>query len=631
MNVKRARGNTDHSYFFEIIDDLRQILTQHGLVNRLQLGMEVTRVFALGVGAQTAHGRPDHQLGWFSASGMCGRHPGALAKTFNIPSRRSIVLCTNRRLGVPRQLNYDGEELFEGVTRRGLSGDNVEISWSGACVIIIGHGPYAVEQARTALDHEAESAIFLVRRHGLVCPAIIDYLNIIRPFLDDFTHLKDGSGQMIRLWRKAYAVAHATPPETWERGVFRPDGHSVSVSDIYFVGHHAGVLGSKVTRIHHFSPNGIHTESSSFHAADIVLKCIGFQTNAGNERLLGRARLEPTGIVQPGLWAVFEHHLDEAANLLPLIGHVNAINFTAASFVASLHMPSGSGLHPRVRLNHMTASESTGSLLQVVTKDPEVHAFLKAHVNAIADDCQNSWSPEEYLESNMRQWDELNRQLLRETQAIALTYPFKGALQVLQEEAPALLESATKMKAPKEMKAPTSMSSIVEQDTVSVGAAAVLTPTVDSVLFMLLSELAALMPDNHLKLDADTPLEEIGLDSLAAGELMGAIRREFRLGVDMQTLLSGTPLKVAMSILEQSGADEAGGSEHFVADRGRQPLFFMKPLTETTVALGAAPEWPFKISNQIVFVFSSPRSGSTLLQLILSVNGENAFSTHTPR
>jgi hypothetical protein len=49
-----------------------------------------------------------------------------------------------------------------------------------------------VEQVRTALEHAAKSIVLLVRRHGLVCPAVLDYLNIVRPFNDNFEHYKAG-------------------------------------------------------------------------------------------------------------------------------------------------------------------------------------------------------------------------------------------------------------------------------------------------------------------------------------------------------------------------------------------------------------------------------------------------------
>jgi hypothetical protein len=131
-----------------------------------------------------------------------------------------------------------------------------------------------------------------------------------------------------------YALARAAPPETWRRGVFRPDGHSVSVSDLYFIGHHLGLVGTELALTHRLQRDGILTERGTFHAADILLKCIGFQINEGNERLLGRARTSADGAMDDGLFALVESHLDERANGLPLVGHVSGLNWAANSMVS---------------------------------------------------------------------------------------------------------------------------------------------------------------------------------------------------------------------------------------------------------------------------------------------------------
>ena len=80
--------------------------------------------------------------------------------------------------------------------------------------------------------HDVARVRILCRRHGLVCPQVVDYMNYIRPVDDGFDHPVAGSGAMLALWQRAYAASGATPPECWAEGLFRPDGHTVSVSDI---------------------------------------------------------------------------------------------------------------------------------------------------------------------------------------------------------------------------------------------------------------------------------------------------------------------------------------------------------------------------------------------------------------
>ena len=143
---------------------------------------------------------------------------------------------------------------FQGHVIRGLTGDNVGLLWSGKQVVILGHGPFAIEQARTALEHRSANVLLLVRRHGLVCPAVVDYLVCpiaslnasLAPLMllpvcptarseycaaldESFEHSGAGSGMMLSHWRTVYRLARATPPETWAEGIFRPDGHRLSV------------------------------------------------------------------------------------------------------------------------------------------------------------------------------------------------------------------------------------------------------------------------------------------------------------------------------------------------------------------------------------------------------------------
>jgi hypothetical protein len=132
---------------------------------------------------------------------------------------------------------------------------------------------------------------------------------------------------------------------------------------------------------------------------DFVGRCIGFEVNEGNERLLGRSRMPANSKVDRGLAAIFEAHNDAQSNGLPFIGYVNAINFTAARMAEawSRSTKKDTVLPPElhVRINHSTASLSTAALLLNAEEDPEAHALLKAHVQQLADDCRDSWSPEE--------------------------------------------------------------------------------------------------------------------------------------------------------------------------------------------------------------------------------------------
>ena len=402
--------------------------------------------------------------------------------------------------------------------------------WGGKRVVVIGHGPFAIEQTRTALEHQSMHVMILCRRHGLVCPQILDYLNIVRPFTETFSHMVDGSGLMLQLWQSAYALARATPPESWKQGIFRPDGHSVSVSDVYFIGHALGLVSTQRTTTRCFHSNGVSSQDGTFHEAQIVIKAVGFEINEGNECLLGRSHMSANTLVDRGLWAMFEPHLDATANLLPLVGHVSAMNFAARTVVSYWKDPTfvntmATERLSRVRINHVTASESNEALFQAAEVNPAVHTELMEHVQGVANACGSTWSPKEYLDHNKRQWGSLHDVLLPLTDGSRsrLSYPFDRALQVLQDEAShlvgALEGAATVCEAPM----------LGQQSTVT-------NPFIQTVLSMprseqrVYAELAVLRIVRELtgaptaSLNAETPLMEAGIDSLAATELSSRLQ-----------------------------------------------------------------------------------------------------------
>ena len=175
---------------------------------------------------------------------------------------------------------------------------------------ILGHGPFATENARTALEHGASHVTFGVRRHGIVCPELVDYVNYIREYDAEFGHPASGSAQIVSMWRRLYGASGAIPPECWADGRFLPDGHTVSISDLYFIAHHAGLLQSIVGIANRFSETGVVLSGEQLVEANIVIKAVGFELNEGNERLVGRSRLLGGRIVDEGLWTIFEAHPD---------------------------------------------------------------------------------------------------------------------------------------------------------------------------------------------------------------------------------------------------------------------------------------------------------------------------------
>jgi hypothetical protein len=100
------------------------------------------------------------------------------------------------------------------------------VPWEGQRALVLGHGPYAIENARTALENHATHVTFGVRRHGIICPELVGYVNYVRDYDENFAHPLSGSNTVVSVWQKVYAISKATPPECWREGHMIPDGHT---------------------------------------------------------------------------------------------------------------------------------------------------------------------------------------------------------------------------------------------------------------------------------------------------------------------------------------------------------------------------------------------------------------------
>ena len=120
LPVRRTTRNTNHSHHSEILVDVLRLLRGEmeapidgtsddasSLADKIFLGCEVRGVQEVSVGQQ----QPPPQPGWCVIGVF-----GAEAVPFEVRSG-TVVVCTNRRLGVPRSLTLQGEASFLGAVR----------------------------------------------------------------------------------------------------------------------------------------------------------------------------------------------------------------------------------------------------------------------------------------------------------------------------------------------------------------------------------------------------------------------------------------------------------------------------------------------------------------------------------
>lgn len=186
-------ANRDHSTAHEIITDIAKLAKE--VDASIACGVKVVRVVKQARGYSTIS-HTDH----------LGTH---------VTESRAVLLAINDRVGIPRQCSFEGGESFQGIVTTGTNDNLANVDWRGKRVVVVGMGAFAIENARTALEHGADHVTVLVRRHGTVCPKIIDYLNFVKPFDANFQHDTTTNIKQMLQWSALYRKAGATIPECW--------------------------------------------------------------------------------------------------------------------------------------------------------------------------------------------------------------------------------------------------------------------------------------------------------------------------------------------------------------------------------------------------------------------------------
>ncbi|MDN3509381.1 MAG: SDR family NAD(P)-dependent oxidoreductase [Candidatus Neptunochlamydia sp.] len=195
----------------------------------------------------------------------------------------SGVISMTGGLHRPRVVNFPKENQFQGHISLGISDDTPVQKFDNKNVLIIGHGAFAVENMRTALEHGAKHVTILCRKRHIVFPTICNWL------------LNTGKGVMpisaivdvLRPFYKACGIEieemEAIIKE--ESGALGMDQTTVPAgSDLYFLAQMAGKFTIIVDEVSDFKHDGVLTKNGLELQADIVLKCLGSHTE--NSRLL---------------------------------------------------------------------------------------------------------------------------------------------------------------------------------------------------------------------------------------------------------------------------------------------------------------------------------------------------------
>jgi hypothetical protein len=410
---KENRSNRDHSGTWEILADVARLAQQTS--PRLYTGAEVTGIEAAPKGYRISLQRGDDAA---------------------VLESKGVIVAINDRVGTPREVTWENQAAFQGEIVSGISDHTAGIDWRGKNVVIIGMGAFAVENTRTALEGGARHVTVVSRRHGTVCPKIVDYLNFVTPYDEAFQHDKKSNFLNMMYWKKTYELSGATQPECWMARIKHP-GHTISVSDIWFIGHYLKKIETVCGEISAMTENGVTVDGRRQIPADIVVNAIGFERNASAAQALsGFAEIYNINYLAKDLIYLADAYIDdEAFNSLFGSSVLEMVKFYLEVFVMFFDTPGYEAMIKTAGVEKIPIGERKWShyiagAMALIRQYPEIGEIARRQVAQRTQNFLEAHDLATYIAANKREWIDTHAMLAGRpmTEEGCLPYVFEKLL-----------------------------------------------------------------------------------------------------------------------------------------------------------------------------------------------------------
>jgi hypothetical protein len=391
---KQTRTNRDHSYTREILEDIAQLAQK--INHRLYLESGVKQIEKV---------RNKYHIS-FERNG----------ETSTIEST-GVILAINDRVGRPREIVWKNQAKFTGKIVSGISDSTKDLNWRDKNVVVVGMGAFAIENVRTALEAGARHVTVVCRRHGTVCPKIIDYLNFATPYDQAFMHDKKSNMRNMMYWKKLYDLSGATQPECW-MGKIKHDGHTISVSDIWFIGHYLKKIETITGEISDMTANSVVVNGELHLEADIVVNCVGFERNAHlPEALSGYREMYNNNYVDKDFMYLADAYIDrDAFNSLFGSSVLEMVKFYVEVFIrffnneAFEQMMAIEGIN-KLPIEGRKWSHYIAGAMSLIENYPDIKDTAWRQVNKRTDNFLEAHDLRTYISENKREWIDMHRML----------------------------------------------------------------------------------------------------------------------------------------------------------------------------------------------------------------------------
>jgi len=384
----------DHSSSSEVLTDIAKLAA--GLGDKIILGAQVMRICKNPYGGYQIYTKGE----------------GGQFTTFE---SNGVMLAINDRVGRPRKFNCEGMKTTGIQIVPGIADASTGVKWKGKRVVIYGYGAFAIEALRTTLEAGAEHVVIVARRRGCVCPKVIDYDNFINKFDEDFKHDIRTNAVQVQRWRRLYMASKATPPACWPSKV-KPDGHTISVSDIFFVAHWMDKVTTKVGTVSALSENAVILESGERIEADVFVPCIGFERNTDLcEDLTGCQEVCETNYLDKHMMYLADAEIDDDAfNSFFGSSVLEYAKFFIEVFIQGLDredeigdMLWGSDV-ARSAITKRVWSQYIRATLRMTKADEKIKEIARNQIDRRTERMMKHLPPQAYEAANRQEWSDLH-------------------------------------------------------------------------------------------------------------------------------------------------------------------------------------------------------------------------------
>jgi hypothetical protein len=384
---KAVRSNRDHSTTREILEDISDLA--RGVSDKIHLK---TRVDWIEKTDDT-----------YQLSMRNGKQSASV-------SSEGVILAINDRVGEARSVEWKNQDIFRGEILSGISDEAKDLEWKGKKVVIVGMGAYAVENARTALEQGARHVTVVCRRHGTVCPKIIDYLNFATPYDESFKHDKKSNMRNMLLWKKLYDQSGATQPECWPAKI-KHDGHTISVSDIWFIGHYLNKIKTISGSISGMYETGVTVDHRHRLDADVVLNCVGFYRNASNvKKICDYDQVYSNNYIDRNLMYIADAYIDDDAfnsffgsSVLEMAKFYLEVYIRFFENDDYFSMLETEGIE-KISIEHRKWSHYIAAAAALMNRYPEIYETARRQVSQRSQNFMQAHDLETYIAANKREW-----------------------------------------------------------------------------------------------------------------------------------------------------------------------------------------------------------------------------------